>query len=137
MFSLVYVSSAVELFSQTDLHDLLAKSRANNAQLDITGMLLYKSGNFIQALEGEESKVRALQAKISRDPRHRGVFVLLQQRQDGRVFSDWSMGFRDLTSPGSTPPGYSEFMNVGFLDPSLREPNKAQRLLLSFKQTMT
>jgi hypothetical protein len=136
MFSLVYVSSAVQLFSQADLHDLLGKSRLNNAKLDVTGMLLYRSGNFIQVLEGEEEKVRMLQSKIARDTRHRGMFTLLQQHQDARSFPEWSMGFRDLTNVDAHPPGFSEFLNLGFLDPSLREPSKTQRLLLSFRQNM-
>ena len=136
MFSLVYVSSAVQLFSGADLLDLLDVSRRNNAALEITGILLYRDGNFIQVLEGEEGRVRALQAKIAQDFRHRGMFVLLQQHQDSRIFPDWAMGFRDLTHAEAHPPGFSEFMNVGFLDPSLREPSKAQRLLLSFKTAM-
>jgi hypothetical protein len=137
MFSLVYVSSAVQLFSQADLFDLLELSRQNNARLGVTGMLLYKSGNFIQALEGDEQTVRALESKIAKDPRHRGMFVLLQQHQATRAFPEWSMGFRDLTDPSTHPPGFSEFMNVEFDHPSLREPSTAQRLLLSFRRTMS
>lgn len=40
MLFLVYVSSAVEQFSRTELVDLLAKAQANNTALGITGMLL-------------------------------------------------------------------------------------------------
>ncbi len=58
MFFLVYVSSAVRPFSRVDLDDLLATSRANNARVGITGMLLYKDGNFMQVLEGDEEAVR-------------------------------------------------------------------------------
>lgn len=42
MFSLVYVSSAVEPFSPAELADLLSISHRNNASLGITGMLLYE-----------------------------------------------------------------------------------------------
>ena len=39
-------------------------------------MLLYKDGNLMQVLEGEESAVRALYAKITADDRHRGHMIL-------------------------------------------------------------
>lgn len=48
MYQLVYLSSAVELFREEELKDLLATSRLNNEKLHVTGMLLYHEGNFIQ-----------------------------------------------------------------------------------------
>lgn len=53
LISLVYLSEAVGHFSHLDLAELLAKSRANNSTLGITGMLLFKEGKFLQALEGK------------------------------------------------------------------------------------
>jgi hypothetical protein len=40
MLSLVYVSSAKQLFSEQDLKALLEQSRDNNARLGLTGLLL-------------------------------------------------------------------------------------------------
>lgn len=138
MFSLVYVSSAVKPFPHAQLLELLARSRAHNAQLGVSGMLLYKCGNFMQALEGEESVVRGLLATISADVRHRGVLVLLQQQKDERDFAEWSMGFRDLDSPEARAiPAYCEFMNIDLRDECFfSDPSNAQKLLLSFKQAM-
>ncbi len=64
MFFLVYVSSATRPFSGEDLRALLATCRKNNAELGVTGMLLYKDGNFMQVLEGDEEAVRGLYEKI-------------------------------------------------------------------------
>ncbi|HVR76154.1 MAG TPA: BLUF domain-containing protein, partial [Planctomycetota bacterium] len=86
MFVLLYVSSAVKPFSQPALVKLLEKSHVNNAKRGITGMLLYKDGNFMQVLEGEEEAVRALYARIALDPRHRGLITLLQGPQAERQF---------------------------------------------------
>lgn len=109
MFYLVYASSATRPFSEADLSDLLETSRENNARLGITGMLLYKDGNFMQVLEGEEETVRALYEKIGTDPRHDGAITLHQSFAQERQFPDWSMGFRNLDSPElRTVPGYSE-----------------------------
>ena len=136
MFSLVYVSSAVKPFSQQALADLLAKSRANNARLGISGMLLYKNGGFMQVLEGEESAVRQLYAKIGESHAHRCMLVLLQQQQATRDFADWSMGFRDLNALDSyAVPGYCEFLNMDLTDPQFFcDPSNAQKLLLTFKK---
>ena len=112
MFTLVYVSSAVSPFSKSELADLLARSRANNESLGISGMLLYKDGNFMQVLEGEEKQVLALNAKISKDPRHHGMMVLLREHRTERTFSECSMAFRDLNSDEvKRLPGFNEFMN--------------------------
>ncbi len=93
LFRLMYVSSGVRMFNDEELAELLAVARRNNAQLGITGMLLYLDGNFLQVLEGNESDVRRLFATISRDVRHRGLIVLLSQPIETRAFPDWSMGF--------------------------------------------
>ena len=62
-------------------------------------MLLYKDGNFMQALEGPDDAVRALFATIRSDERHRGVILLLEQQIEQRSFSDWTMGFQNLSDP--------------------------------------
>src|SRR4028118_630971 len=105
MFFLVYVSSATRPFSGEDLRVLLETCRKNNAELGITGMLLYKDGNFMQVLEGDEEAVRGLHARIAADPRHRAEITLQEGFAEWRQFPDWSMGFRDLNSPdgGSGP----------------------------------
>lgn len=140
MYYLVYASSAVAPFTKDDLRALLATSRANNAELGVTGMLLYKDGNFMQALEGGELTVRDLYAKIASDPRHKGEIILLQGTTEGRQFPDWSMGFRDLTTPeahASEAVGYSEFLNAPLTGREFSgDPSRAQRLLLTFKRTM-
>jgi hypothetical protein len=135
MLSLVYCSSATNAFSEADLVALLSQSRENNARLDITGMLLYKDGNFIQVLEGPDDAVRQLFNTISADYRHRGVIKLLERPVEERHFADWSMAFRNLTDPGLRDiPGYSEFLNEPLDSPAFRtDPNHARRLLELFR----
>lgn len=138
MFFLVYISSATQPFSVDDLSTLLAVSRKNNAELGITGMLLYKDGNFMQVLEGDERTVRALYEKIGVDPRHSGEITLLQGFVDERQFSDWSMGFRDLNSPEiRATQSYSEFLNTPLTGQEFSgDPSRSQKLLRTFKRTM-
>ncbi len=138
MFFLVYVSTGTWQFSRDDLGHLLATSRENNFRAGITGLLLYKDGNFMQLLEGEEGAVHALYHKIGLDPRNKGVLPLLQGFVDERQFPDWSMGFRDLNSPEiHATPGYNEFLNTPLTGREFSgDPSRAQTLLLTFKRTM-
>ena len=138
LHSLLYVSSATTPFSSAQLEDLLRVARANNMRLDITGMLLYKDGNFMQVLEGEAAAVKALFAKIAVDPRHSGAIVLLDGPTPVRAFSEWSMGFRDLRAGGATDiSGYTPFLNTPLTSGEfVAEPSRAQKLLLMFKEKM-
>ncbi|MEP6901856.1 MAG: BLUF domain-containing protein [Actinomycetota bacterium] len=138
MFFIIYVSSAVKLFSPSELLSLLAKCHENNVKLGITGMLLYKDGNFMQILEGKEEVVRNLYNKIAKDPRHRGTITLLKGHLEERQFPAWSMGFRDLNSSDTlATPGYSEFLNTRLTGEDFSaDPTQAQKLLLSFKKNM-
>lgn len=135
---LVYVSSAVVPFSPPELVELLAASRRKNDGLGISGMLLYKDGNLMQVLEGEEAAVQGLYARIARDPRHRGLLVLSQGALAARQFPDWSMSFRDLnTTAVRSLPGYSEFMNTALTGLEFStDPSRCQRLLTTFKRSM-
>ncbi len=136
MFFLIYVSVASHPFSAGELVALLEQARRNNAASGITGMLLYKDGNFLQVLEGDEKMVCALQHRISRDSRHHKMFMLAQGTCQTREFPDWSMGFSNLDAPDATGvAGYSEFMNVPLNEETFSpNPSRAQRLLRVFKQ---
>lgn len=138
MFFIIYVSSAIHPFPRPELFDILTKSRLNNAKLNVTGMLLYKDGNIIQVLEGEETGVRTLYAKIALDPRHQAIIKLLQGTTEVRQFPEWSMGFNDLNHVDLTSiPGYSEFLNTPLTSAEFSlDPTRCQRLLLLFKQNM-
>jgi len=136
VYYLAYVSSAVRRFTREQLVRLLRKSRANNARDGITGMLLYKDGNFMQVLEGEEPVVVATFERITRDRRHHNLIVLLRREEPERQFPDYLMGFYDLNSPDVHDlPGYSEFLNSPLTGEEFSgDPSRSRRLLLSFKQ---
>jgi hypothetical protein len=138
MYMAVYVSSAVELFSEQQLEALLETSRENNRKLDITGMLLYKGGNFMQLLEGPKDAVTGLLAKIHSDSRHRGMIMLLQEDHAEHEFKDWAMGFKRLDSAAALEsPGYSDFLDLPLTSEQfLLNPSKSLKLLLSFKKVV-
>jgi uncharacterized membrane protein (DUF373 family) len=96
MIQVTYISSETRPMTQVDLSDILSKSRKNNIDLGITGMLLYGNKTFVQTLEGEEKKVNELISKIRRDNRHEDFRLISKKQIDKRQFSDWSMGFKNL-----------------------------------------
>ncbi len=101
VFSLVYTSHAVQPFTADELVELLRLAREKNARLGITGLLLYREGAFMQALEGDEAVVRELYASIRQDPRHHLVLTLVAMPVATRQFQDWSMGFSNLDQAGA------------------------------------
>ncbi len=135
IYYILYVSAAEKLFSKEDLVDLLRNAREKNQRLGVTGMLLYKDGDFIQLLEGDREAVKTLFDTIKADPRHGGTMVLAEGNADERVFPDWSMGFRNLSDPViQATPGYSQFMNTRLDSERFGEdPNGCLELLMLFK----
>jgi hypothetical protein len=138
MLGVVYVSSAVALFQTADLVDVLEVSGRNNARDAITGLLLYKGGNFMQLLEGDDEAVWRVHARITQDPRHRGIMTILQEPIETRLFTDWSMAFGNLDDPAvASLDGISGFLDQSLTDPLFTaDPRRGLSLLRSFRQSM-
>ena len=133
IYTLVYYSKATQEMSEEDLVDLLVVSRRNNISLNISGMLLYRNGEFIQALEGDKILVENLFEKISNDPRHKEILVLSRKEIPERVFESWSMGFENLSGSAlSELEGYSDFIDTAFSDPYFKQSETAYNLLKKF-----
>lgn len=138
LITLIYGSSAVGSPSEHDLQEILEASWKNNKPLGITGMLLYRGGNFLQVLEGEKEVVESLYNKIKTDPRHHSVLTIFKRQIKQREFSDWTMGFVNLeTLDPAELPGYSSFLSHSLNPEEFAEnPAHAMRFLASFKETM-
>jgi hypothetical protein len=134
MYQLVYVSSAVNVFTDQQLEELLDVSRRKNIERGVTGLLLYISGNFIQLLEGAQADVMATLTRIKLDPRHRGLITLLDGECEKRDYADWSMSFKKVDGPEAEKfPGYNDFLNRDTHDASR---NSAALRLLEFFKTI-
>jgi hypothetical protein len=92
LFSLAYHSIAQPVMrSRAARKELIATAHVNNRKHNITGMLLFAEGAFVQVLEGDEASVRALFARIERDTRHEQVTLICEAAVPKRAFSFWSM----------------------------------------------
>lgn len=102
----IYTSRAATPFTGEQLRDLLSDARRRNTEVDVSGVLLYQKGSFLQILEGEDDRVAAIFTRIQRDARHRDVLLLLRREVTERSFQDWSMGFVDIGGRAATLPGF-------------------------------
>jgi len=114
MLSLIYSSVATDSFDDDALADLLAQSRTANARNDVTGMLLFRNGYFLQLLEGPDAAVRGKMATIKTDPRHTKVTMLVEELIEERQFPEWTMAFAPTSEADlDDVPGYrSTFEDV-------------------------
>ncbi len=110
MINLIYFSHADRAMSSDDLQELLNRARDRNKTKGITGLLLYQSGYFLQALEGDRESVRALFEKIQADPRHHTMTKIYDQETEERNFKDWQMGFHLVT--GKELEGYDGYSEI-------------------------
>jgi len=133
MIQLAYVSSALGLLTADDIANILTTSREKNGNRGITGMLLYKGGNILQILEGEEAQVLPLFETIQKDERHKGVMKLYQKSVEARDFPEWTMGFHDLSAGDFRQlEGFSKILDPDF-DMQTINPSVAAKLLTSFR----
>ena len=94
---LMYASRAADSVNQNELVAILKKSKVNNADIGVTGVLCFSAGIFLQVLEGGRSPVSALYNRIANDPRHHDVVLLSYEEVDERRFAGWSMGRANLS----------------------------------------
>ena len=134
---IVYSSKASQPLSPEDLSGILTVARRNNQSLGITGMLLYRRGEFLQVLEGAEEPLQRLLVKIAGDPRHSHLAILLNGPIKSRAFGAWSMAFQDVSDlEPAKHPGYSAFLSRGFTSTEcVRYPHKALQMLLAFRES--
>ncbi len=89
--SLVYVSSAVRPVSEARLRHVLERARWRNKRCDVTGLLLFDAGNFMQYIEGPHAGLSEVYEHIRRDDLHTGLIELCREPTSDRVFGDWDM----------------------------------------------
>lgn len=89
---IIYCSHAtVSMENALNLAEILGASARNNRRDEITGVLAYADGMFIQAIEGQAHVVDALIARLRADSRHRDLRVLGEDVGLERAFQVWAM----------------------------------------------
>ena len=125
---LLYCSVSVpSQLTNVDLDHILSSARRRNVADNITGMLLYYRGEFVQILEGEKTSVENIYQKfIGPDLRHTALNKVHQNTISHRSFSEWSMGFVGAAEIESSMPSSV----MGVVTNMLTEEAKSKRLSL-------
>jgi len=99
-YSLLYISQFFEPADDKTLDDIRTQSSLLNRAAGVTGLLLSTSGYFCQFLQGSRVSVEETMQRISKDPRHKDIAVLLKTDLPETLFPDWSMATSQI------PEGY-------------------------------
>ena len=118
---IIYYSFSRSDVSSIELEGILRKARDWNQAHEITGLLIYrfnktfKSGNFLQIIEGPKNSIFSAWERISADRRHHTITVLEDGNFEERNFSAWSMGLKNLdTEALRDVPGFININNDQF-----------------------
>ena len=117
LLSIIYLSSATHLFSNAELEQLLLDAGTYNKSRDVTGVLLYCDGNFMQCIEGPEESVLDVYSLITASRRHKGLIEIQRTEIENRSFGSWAMGFAS--------PRTAEFSNLSLAISSASAGNSA------------
>jgi Sensors of blue-light using FAD len=129
---IIYASTAARAFSVRDLSGLLAGARARNRARDISGLLVYHDGVFLEVLEGAAGDVQPLYLKIASDPRHTSCRLLLRTVVEEREFGEWSMGFVDPRAAAYGLAGYVDYSDG--LPALVMDTKRAKQVLMRFRE---
>jgi hypothetical protein len=133
LHQVVYVSRQVIRDSRITQSDLVSKilgvAIENNRRLNITGALLACDNTFVQVLEGRRIDVDAIMRRVSQDPNHAALRVIVAGPISGRRFAQWSM-CASILSPTDT--AIVEVLKTsGKFDGGKLTPESAIQLLLA------
>lgn len=74
-----------------EMHRIREHALQRNVADQVHVALLHQSGWFMEWLEGPPEGVRAVMARVARDPRHQGVKLIHHSRGPRRLTEPWSM----------------------------------------------
>lgn len=134
LIHLIYSSAATCALQHEDLVQLLEKSRKNNSETGVTGMLLYENGSFFQVLEGPPEAVDQLYERISQDERHTKAVTIIREPIAKRTFGEWTMGSANFDSQDLDEiVGLNDFFSNGSSFTQLGT-GRAKKLLTAFRK---
>lgn len=94
LHQVVYISYLKHTFNECEFFSQLMLSRQNNEQNNITGMLFYANGKYIQLIEGPKNSVIQLMGNIHQDERHYDIEIIADTAISYRNFAGRNMDHR-------------------------------------------
>lgn len=119
-YAICYVSTLSPNISKSQIETLLEFSRDSNNQKEITGILLYSQGNFLQVLEGEKEQVRSLYKSIEKDSRHYDITPIFRKDITKPAYKEYEVDFLSVDSTYTEEDLDIYLSQVEKLDPTIR-----------------
>ncbi|MBR9959516.1 diguanylate phosphodiesterase [Cronobacter sakazakii] len=94
--TLIYRSRLKGDIDQASLQAIVRQAQTRNAQMQVSGILVFDGHQFLQVLEGPLHAVEALFGRISQDERHDFVVELMRDYAPRRHFGNVGMALFDL-----------------------------------------
>ncbi|WP_165805937.1 BLUF domain-containing protein [Marixanthomonas spongiae] len=91
--TICYLSSAAGNLPDHELKQLFKKTQSRNIDQEISGILLFYYGNFLQVLEGDKDRLHPLFDIIKKDNRHKNIITIFNKQNEGRTFAGYKSGF--------------------------------------------
>lgn len=98
LYFLIYRSTETRKLSVQEMNKLVRNAQHFNKIKNITGILIYKSGTYVQYIEGKKVDIIMLYEKLLRDERHHSINLLERKSISKRRFSKWAMLLKFITS---------------------------------------
>ncbi|MCZ4319205.1 BLUF domain-containing protein [Aequorivita viscosa] len=89
LYTVCYISNAISLWENGQLQDFFESVVKRNNALDISGLLLYHEGTFVQVLEGDQITVDSLFSAVKSDTRHNQLTVMMEREIKHRIFKNY------------------------------------------------
>ena len=89
-----YISESTSLLKKGEIEKIVATALSYNKSHNITGILYFCNGRFLQFIEGEREEVEALYKRIEIDLRHHYLVRVYDKAIQERSFGDWEMAVR-------------------------------------------
>lgn len=80
---------------------IVTRARARNAELKISGVLVFDGLRFCQHLEGPRTEITRVMDRIGQDPRHVDVRVVYDGQLAERRYGRFEMGYSDSEQDGN------------------------------------
>lgn len=93
---IIYCSRLKEIYDEQEVYHIVSHARKNNANIGISGYLVFGNQCFLQVIEGYVGPVEDLTKKIKNDQRHEAFKLISEEIIQYLDYEKWSMGYSSL-----------------------------------------
>lgn len=93
--SLLFISDSLlsDGEREPELRDIVDSTMRNNGWLQLSGALIYSRSRFTQLIEGPESSVDLMLARIRADARHTNMRIVQRELREERRLPGWKLAY--------------------------------------------